>query len=210
MRRTKQLRFLILILIVVLLLAVITQLPTLLQTPLRNMRSQSAREASNGSFTRPDDFPSFLQVPPNVDKVRYREPDNANIMEGCYALNYLVDETYPPDKTIQFIHQELSKAGFVRLKYSVLQPLMEISWDWYKNERRVPGYTDYNLTEYWANNKYEYIHVGLTYQYQTGHEVLDHLEVWLLYCTAESENSKYVKRYLEYHPEEFESTQGDQ
>lgn len=161
-------------------------------------------EKKDGVTVRPDNFPSFLQVPENGYQVRYATPENAEIVKGACSLSYFVDEGFPPEKAMDFMHQQLSSAGFIQLEYSYLQPLIKLSKEWYANKFQEPGYVYYDLLEHQANESYETVLVNLSYRYKVDDKQLDQLYVYQSHGSQDAESSKYIKRYMEYHPKEFQ------
>jgi hypothetical protein len=95
---------------------------------------------------RPDNFPEFLKAPGNAMDIRYATPENANMTEGVYTLNYFVNEDFPPKPTMDFIHSQLLAGSFFLLKYNPIDHF-EVFHGWHTDTMRNPGYIEYILGE---------------------------------------------------------------
>ena len=158
-----------------------------------------------GSEIRPDDFPDFLTAPENARTIRYATPQSDITLEGTYSLTYIVDEEFPPDNTISYIHSELSAAGFILLKHRTLD-LGKRAFEWFENpDHRQPNHAFLVWeSELGTKTDYRRIHVALSYHYAAENPILTELSVSIGYSTEDSPYSIRMKRYKERFPEEFE------
>ncbi|HOQ03741.1 MAG TPA: hypothetical protein PKY88_00810 [Anaerohalosphaeraceae bacterium] len=161
------------------------------------------RHKNNGSPVRPSDFPAFLNAPETASRIRYATPENADIIEGAYSLSYFVEEPFPPRNTMSYVQNELSSAGFFRLKYLLYSRTEECSYGWYSNKHTEPGFIYLEWTERWGHpEKDECVTVYFCYRYKPPKKDLTTLYVTLIYSTERSEQAVFVKQYKESLPKE--------
>ncbi len=153
-----------------------------------------------------DNSPPFLEAPLGAVDTQYSKMKN---MDG-YILFFIINDTYPASKTLDFISKKVDLAGFKKLKYDLLNPEAPSGFarGWSKQVRSEKSLFGNKSDVFhlwhadWINEKEEIATVGLAYIYpEKGPKDINTLRVTIYYYKSVNWIAKAVEKYKEKHPE---------
>lgn len=151
------------------------------------------------TLQRPEYFPEILKAPENAFETRFMGGDNPSI-------NYCVKEPYPAEEPLAFIIENIEKAGWCELEYSLLNPEIPSSrqrnWSEISSAESINVHVKYQWMTDWINQKEEVLSVYLSYldpEKHKGEEGM--LRVNIQLWQSDSGHGEYLKKYKQLHPE---------
>jgi len=162
--------------------------------------------ARNGSEctrspVRPQDFPACLKAPEGASHICYSSTTDS---EGAKQLYFRTHESYPANTIIDFLSTHLTKCGFHKLDYDLLNPEIPSSrlegWGKYDDSVRGPACRVHEWHEDWLNGQGDTVSVTLEYRYPIGEDPdLDDLGVVLLWSKTTDWKKPFLDSYLRTH-----------
>ncbi|MBU0638803.1 MAG: hypothetical protein KKB50_08060 [Planctomycetes bacterium] len=152
---------------------------------------------------RPENFPTFLQVPDKAIYVDYVISTDGELA----TVSFRVGDLFPAEQTLGEVARDLEEAGFKALAYDLLNPTLRSShtrgWSKWVDATDDPAVWVHHWLAAWANDQHEVVQISLRYDYPVDGEAdLNNLWAVCMYEAGQGLFGQALSRYRQMHPSE--------